>query len=101
MKRKCHLLERYSEVMGLGFLTECYVDGVKSTIMDGCPLLKQLVERVGNHPRWRNGMLCTRTHIIESIETIPWQHPAKSCKAQHFCPGPWLIEGSLKAPRQF
>lgn len=38
-------------VMGLGFLTECYVDGVKSTIMDGCPLLKQLVERVGNNPK--------------------------------------------------
>ena len=51
MKRKCNLLEKHSKVMGLGFLTECYVDGVKSTIMDGCPLLKQLVERVGNHPK--------------------------------------------------
>ena len=39
------------EVLGLGFLTEGYAYGVKASVMDACPLLKALVERVGNHPR--------------------------------------------------
>ena len=38
-------------VLGLGFLTEGYAYGVKASVMDACPLLKALVERVGNHPR--------------------------------------------------
>lgn len=40
-----------AEVLGLGFLTEGYAYGVKASVMDACPLLKALVERVGNHPR--------------------------------------------------
>jgi len=38
-------------VLGVGFLAETYCDGVKASVMDECPLLKALVERVGNHPR--------------------------------------------------
>jgi hypothetical protein len=39
------------QVMGLGFLTDCYAYGVRTTILDECPRLKALVERVGDHPK--------------------------------------------------
>lgn len=37
--------------MGLGFMTDAYAYGVKTTVMDECPRLKALVERVGNDPK--------------------------------------------------
>ena len=37
--------------MGQGFLTDGYAKGVRTTVMDDCPRLKALVERIGNHPK--------------------------------------------------
>ncbi|CAK9032594.1 Glutathione S-transferase 1 (GST class-sigma) [Durusdinium trenchii] len=38
-------------VMGSGLLSDNYAEGVKASVLDDCPLLTALIERVDNHPR--------------------------------------------------
>lgn len=46
-----NLLVANSQVMGSGLLSDNYAEGVKASVLDDCPLLTALIERVDNHPR--------------------------------------------------